>query len=144
MAWCRQAASHYLSQCWPRFMSPHGVTRPQWVNSQLRTTDTQRRSMCFCPTALFLPLSDCCLVSHHGDILFLLVSHHNDGWNHHLVYRYSRTRFVFARDALSFIRIITECIPRLVKPCFVVSGQYFGKMISTVTWLCYDSPTSFG
>ena len=23
MAWCRQATSHYLSQCWP--------TRPQWV-----------------------------------------------------------------------------------------------------------------
>ena len=32
MAWCRQATSHYLSQCWPRFMSPFGVTRPQWVN----------------------------------------------------------------------------------------------------------------
>ena len=24
--------SHYLSQCWPRSMSPHGVTTPQWVN----------------------------------------------------------------------------------------------------------------
>ena len=32
MAWCRQAASHYLSQCWPRSLSPYGVTRPQWVN----------------------------------------------------------------------------------------------------------------
>ena len=31
MAWCRQATSHYLSQCWPRYMSPYGVTRPQWV-----------------------------------------------------------------------------------------------------------------
>ena len=31
MAWCRQAASHNLSQCWPSFMSPNGVTRPQWV-----------------------------------------------------------------------------------------------------------------
>ena len=31
MAWCRQATSHYLSQCWPRSLSPHGVTRPQWV-----------------------------------------------------------------------------------------------------------------
>ena len=30
-AWCRQATSHYLSQCWPRFMSPYGFTRPQWV-----------------------------------------------------------------------------------------------------------------
>ena len=33
MAWCRQAASHYLSQCWPRSLSPYGVTRLQWVNS---------------------------------------------------------------------------------------------------------------
>ena len=38
MAWCRQswccqATSHYLSQCWPRSMSPYGVTRPQWLNT---------------------------------------------------------------------------------------------------------------
>ena len=32
MAWCRQATSHYLSQCCPRSLSPYGVTRPQWVN----------------------------------------------------------------------------------------------------------------
>ena len=31
MAWWRQATSHYLSQCWPRSLSPYGVTRPQWV-----------------------------------------------------------------------------------------------------------------
>ena len=32
MAWCCQATSHYLSQCWLRSRSPHGITRPQWVN----------------------------------------------------------------------------------------------------------------
>ena len=31
MVWCRQATSHYLRQCWPRSLSPYGVTRPQWV-----------------------------------------------------------------------------------------------------------------
>ena len=31
MAWCRQAPSHYLRQCCPKFMS-YGMTRPQWVN----------------------------------------------------------------------------------------------------------------
>ena len=31
MAWCRQAASHYLSQCWQRSIMPHGVTGTQWV-----------------------------------------------------------------------------------------------------------------
>ena len=25
MAWCHQAPSHYLSQCWPRSMSPYGA-----------------------------------------------------------------------------------------------------------------------
>ena len=28
------ATKHYLSQYWPRPISPYGVTRPQWVNSQ--------------------------------------------------------------------------------------------------------------
>ena len=31
MAWCRQATSHYLCQCWPRSLTPYGVIRPQWV-----------------------------------------------------------------------------------------------------------------
>ena len=35
MACCRQATSHYLSQCWHRSLPPYGVTRPQWVNCKL-------------------------------------------------------------------------------------------------------------
>ena len=38
MAWCHQATSHYLSQCWPRFMSPYGATGPQWVKFLLINT----------------------------------------------------------------------------------------------------------
>ena len=30
-AWCHQAASHYLSQCWPKSLSPCGITRLPWV-----------------------------------------------------------------------------------------------------------------
>ena len=33
MAWCHQATSHYLNQCWPRYSTPYGVTRSQWVKS---------------------------------------------------------------------------------------------------------------
>ena len=33
MAWCRQATSHYLNPCLPRFMLPYGVTRPHWVKA---------------------------------------------------------------------------------------------------------------
>ena len=32
MAWCRQATSHYLSQCWPSSLLPYGVSRPQCVS----------------------------------------------------------------------------------------------------------------
>ena len=36
MAWCCQASSHYLSQCWPRSLSPYGVTRPERVNLSVK------------------------------------------------------------------------------------------------------------
>ena len=32
MAWCRQATSDFLNQCWPSSMMLYGVIRPQWVN----------------------------------------------------------------------------------------------------------------
>ena len=32
MAWCHQATSHYLSQCWPWYVSSYSITKPQWVN----------------------------------------------------------------------------------------------------------------
>ena len=35
-ALCRQVTSRYQSQCWPRSMSPTGVTRPQWVKYDLK------------------------------------------------------------------------------------------------------------
>ena len=33
MAWCHQATSHCLNQCWPSSMSPYGITTAQWVIS---------------------------------------------------------------------------------------------------------------
>ena len=36
MAWCHQAKSHYLIQCWRRLMSPYIVIRPQWVNNHIK------------------------------------------------------------------------------------------------------------
>ena len=52
MAWCRQATSHYLGQCWPRSISPYGVTRPQWVKYNelctylLDLTEEKRSAQC--------------------------------------------------------------------------------------------------
>ena len=38
MAWCCQATSHYLSQCWPRFMLPYCIISPQWVKKLSQIT----------------------------------------------------------------------------------------------------------
>ena len=51
MAWCRQAASHYLSQCWPSSLVPYGVTRPQWVNT-LNSLVGYRKAQEFCECKL--------------------------------------------------------------------------------------------
>ena len=32
MDWCHHATSHYLNQCWPSSITPHGITRPQCVD----------------------------------------------------------------------------------------------------------------
>ena len=39
MAWCCQAASHYLGQYWPRSVVPYSITRPQWVNNLAAITN---------------------------------------------------------------------------------------------------------
>ena len=50
MAWCCQATSHYLSQCWPRSLSPYGVTRPQLVKQILSI-----QSMLWCGISVRCP-----------------------------------------------------------------------------------------
>ena len=64
MAWCRQATSRYLSQCWPRSMSPYGVTGPQWVDNLWPTTTLSSGNQAVSiDTCHFTTL----LQDHHGD-----------------------------------------------------------------------------
>ena len=44
MDWCRQATSHCMSQCWPKCMTPYGVSRPVWV--KLVTARLQHKIKC--------------------------------------------------------------------------------------------------
>ena len=55
MAWCRQAANHYLSQCWPRSTLPNGITRPQWVKRQQPDCKAVHRALT-CIKKLFSPV----------------------------------------------------------------------------------------
>ena len=48
MAWCRQATSHYLSQWWPRSLSPYGVTGPQWVKEHVSRNVYKMWAILFC------------------------------------------------------------------------------------------------
>ena len=77
MAWCRQATSHYLSQCWPSSLSPYGVTTPQWVNS-LNTGTLLITVGCWYDCVDFLPnshnrmrsnLDSCCIAVFSVNIL---------------------------------------------------------------------------
>ena len=61
MAWCRQAPSHYLSQCWPRSVSPNGVTRPQWVNDNAFHHGSSPREQC--DIGFLPPVCDTLIVS---------------------------------------------------------------------------------
>ena len=46
MAWFHQATNYYLSQHWPRFMSPYQVLRPQWVKNKHTEADTKWPTFC--------------------------------------------------------------------------------------------------
>ena len=80
MAWCHQATSHYLSQCWPSSMSPYGINRQQCVNVH--------QSLCVC-----LVLSKPWNVIYHYSLILhtalitwkcgLIVSKHNIKLNLH-------------------------------------------------------------
>ena len=47
IAWCGQAISHYLNQCFPRFKSPYSITRLQWVHDHHGShTEMMRLTTC--------------------------------------------------------------------------------------------------
>ena len=65
MAWCRQATSHYLSQCWLKSLSPYGLARTQWVN-----TLKPRQNALHFPDNIFK-----CIFLNKNIWIFLLIFH---------------------------------------------------------------------
>ena len=92
MAWCRQVTSHYLSQCWPRFMSPYRVTRLQWVNlilPQYSGFSTRRVNPVYTslrkkPSEMEIPSRGrvCQWICHNG---FAIGPGSNRSWQHTLI-----------------------------------------------------------
>ena len=71
MAWCRQATSHYLNQCWPRSPTPCGITRPHWFNPY-RTPKTHHISPSRASYGLFLIFFRKCIVPQQDCGIFLI------------------------------------------------------------------------
>ena len=47
MAWCRQATSYYLSQCWPSSMSPYVVIVAYWLHMRGIALSSMVQAMLF-------------------------------------------------------------------------------------------------
>ena len=62
MAWCHQATSHYLNQCWPRSILPYGITRPQVILA------------CCCHLASWVMV----IIASSSGLLF--ICHHQSAW----------------------------------------------------------------
>ena len=76
-----QATSRYLSQCWPRSVSPYGVTRPQWVKplqTYFRDKFVQEKAsknvVCKISSIFFRPQS-CLQWGHHEHSHLLIFSY---------------------------------------------------------------------
>ena len=53
MACCRQATSHWFSQCWRSSMSSYGITKPQWVKGWLTSNEAIPSHHCPSPVKKF-------------------------------------------------------------------------------------------
>ena len=56
-AWCRLAASHYLSQCWPRSVLKYHITRLQWVEYSSDVTKVKKKTLAHILNSIKTPQS---------------------------------------------------------------------------------------
>ena len=87
MAWCHQATSHYLGQCWPRSILPYGVTRLQWVNSVVKSVTGTILYNMYHIAAIFCGFMFSGQVTPYAGLLanseaFLIMVDSNELWNH--------------------------------------------------------------
>ena len=121
MAWCRQASSHYLSQCWPRSVSPCGVTRPQWFK---RMPSHKHRPECVCKgNKLSLNISQCGIILLYGQKKVKVHGFANNILMLHMTYLYlcilrsvSDGVFLSHHDVI-YIIIIESRVRNLKKKC---------------------------
>ena len=107
MAWCPQATSLYLSQCWPRSLSPYGVTRPQWVKFSPKSSQKAPHSLpvrarywvsCVGSNSSFISCIAVCML--YKEVLWAYV-----GWNKIFFKKY---RFFHHIEMIQIVEIHTS------------------------------------
>ena len=129
MAWCRQATSHYRSQCWPRSMSPYDVTRSQWVNASHNipsSTITSHIKQESTNLSTKISIDNLNISVKHHPFITMYISHitrssppHRNRWGH--LFDTICEFFVFGENVrcVRLIRIISAVTYRFLCPwCF--------------------------
>ena len=113
MAWCRQATSHHLNQCWPRSLPPYGVTRQHWV----KTCINKRLSMLLISSAPMPPyleythLLKCKVIPIFGVEKFDFADAESAvGWRHRNVNYIKLEEFESHRYWFMFYKQIKQCL----------------------------------
>ena len=126
MAWCRQATSHYLSQCWPRSLAPYGVTKPQWVN--LDIANYLLHVVWICPGNGLVPIRQQALNRTHNDkekACHLVSSGHNNnkqktGWEMH----WSKNGYMCINSNWKYIEYCNTKCTQVVWLIFFLSNSW--------------------
>ena len=103
MAWCHQARSHNLGQCWSRSILPYVITRQQWVNL-LDSSWNPMQYLCIWIIALASHLCTCVL---HRQLCYLhtlkLPKFFNFQGDFHQKWHFAHPEFSFAHPELPFL-----------------------------------------
>ena len=139
MAWCHQATSHYLRQCWPSFMSSYGVTRPQWVKCDTAQESQWHSILCSkrrkCPPYILQIQKTSDLLKHCSfPISSLSPSHIPSRWN--LI---SQLNSLWPSDAIWQQRSGSTMVQ--VMACYLMAPSHYLNQcwltISEVQWHSY-------
>ena len=107
MAWCHQATSHNQNQCWPKFIMPHDITRPQRVDLGDTIVSCADRSPCRCYNA----------VQSISNTSIFPQNNHNGRYIAH----------TFGRDTGCLWVQSLICVLPLLRPCCMQYLHYLGQ-----------------
>ena len=106
MAWCRQATSHYLNQCWSNSILSYNITWGQWGKHYLSETRVKRPKILQEFYHLPIFLCSCGTVEMHNDVV---LSFFNTQYPAHSMPMRIKYRMYFRRVKLCSTTYLCNC-----------------------------------